>query len=108
MAGYKRYHKEDNISYTLGITITFELLLSKTEYVNKVYVHSAMKEGDTLDKLASICKSAGIDIIYTDKIFNVLSKKENCYIICEFRKFESGLDDSRSHIVLVNPSDAVN
>lgn len=108
MAGYKRYHKEDSVSYALGITVTFELLLSKTEYVNKVYVHSAMKEGDTLDRLVSICKSAGIDIIYTDKIFNVLSKKENCYIIGEFKKFEGGLDNNKSHIVLVNPSDAGN
>lgn len=108
MAVYKRYHKEDSVSYALGMTVTFELLLSKTGYVNKVYVHSAMKEGDTLDRLISICRSAGIEIIYTDKIFNVLSKKENCYIIGEFRKFESGLDCDRSHIVLVNPSDAGN
>lgn len=108
MAGYKRYHKEDKVSYTLGITVTFELLLSKPEYVNKVYVHSTMKEGNTLDRLVTLCKGAGIDIIYTDKIFNVLSKKENCYIIGEFRKFESGLDNNKSHIVLVNPSDAGN
>lgn len=108
MAVYKRYHKEDSVSYALGITVTFEMLLSKVEYVNHVYVHSAMKKGDTLDKLKSICKSAGIDIIYTDKIFNVLSKKENCYVIGEFRKFEGRLDNDKSHIVLINPSDAGN
>ncbi len=105
MASYKRYHKEDNVSYALGITVTFEMLLSKVEYVNHVYVHSAMKKGDTLDKLKSMCESAEINITYTDKIFNVLSKKENCYVIGEFRKFDSGLDDRKSHIVLVNPSD---
>lgn len=108
MAVYKRYHKEDSVSYTLGITVTFELLLSKASYVNKVYVHSAMKQGATLNKLLSVCKNAKIDIVYTDKIFNVLSKKENCYVIGEFRKFSSGLDNSKSHIVLVNPSDAGN
>ncbi|HBA98271.1 MAG TPA: TrmH family RNA methyltransferase, partial [Lachnospiraceae bacterium] len=80
----------------------------KKEYVNKVYVHSLMKQGDTMDKLAGICRDAGIPVIYTDKIFNVLSQKENCYVIGEFRKFESGLNDDRSHIVLVNPSDAGN
>lgn len=108
VAGYKRYHKEDDISYALGITITFELLLSKAEYVNKVYVHSAMKKGDTLDKLTSICQKTGINIIYMDKIFNILSQKENCYVIGEFRKFGGELDDDKSHIVLVNPSDAGN
>ena len=36
MAAYKRYRKEDSVSYSLGITLTFELLKFKTEYVNRV------------------------------------------------------------------------
>lgn len=108
MAGYKRYHKEDTVSYALGITVVFELLRFKREYVNKIYVHSAMKQGDTLDKITSICKDAGIGIVYTDKIFNVLSQKENCYIIGGFKKFNCRLDCKRPHIVLVNPSNSGN
>jgi len=108
MAGYRRYHKEDNVSYSLGITLTFELLKHKTEYVNKVYIHSAIKQGDTLDKLKTLCKEAGILIVYTDKIFNVLSKKENCYVIGEFVKFKGSLNKDAPHIVLVNPSNAGN
>ena len=79
-----------------------------SEYVNKVYVHSAMKEGETYDKLRRICGEAGIPIQQTDKIFHVLSQKENCYVIGEFRKFEDVLDPRASHIVLVNPSNAGN
>lgn len=108
MAGFKRYRKDDPVSYSLGITLTFELLRYKTEYVNKVYVHSAMKEGETYDKLRRICGEAGIPIQQTDKIFHVLSQKENCYVIGEFRKFEDVLDPRSSHIVLVNPSNAGN
>ena len=108
LAAYKRYRKEDSVSYSLGITLTFELLKFKTEYVNRVFVHSAMKHGDTLDKLLGLCKETNIEVIYADKIFNVLSQKENCYVIGEFRKFESKLDKERSHIVLVNPSNAGN
>lgn len=108
MAGYKRYRKEDPVSYALGITLTFELLRYKTECVTRVFVHSGMKQGETLDKLTVLCREAEIEMVYTDKIFNVLSKKENCYVIGEFRKFQSTLDASRSHIVLVNPSNAGN
>lgn len=108
MAGFKRYRKDDPVSYSLGITLTFELLRYKIEYVNKVYVHSAMKEGETYDKLRRICGEAGIPIQQTDKIFHVLSQKENCYVIGEFRKFEDVLDPRASHIVLVNPSNAGN
>lgn len=108
MAGFKRYRKDDPVSYSLGITLTFELLRYKTEYVNKIYVHSAMKEGDTYDRLRKICREAGIPIRQTDKIFHVLSQKENCYVIGEFRKFPGSLQKDASHIVLVNPSNAGN
>ena len=108
MAGFKRYRKDDPVSYSLGITLTFELLRYKTEYVNKVYVHSAMKEGDTYDKLRAICRESGIPVQQTDKIFHVLSQKENCYVIGEFRKFPGTLQKDASHIVLVNPSNAGN
>ena len=108
MAGYRRYHKEDKVSYSLGITLTFELLKYKKEYVNKIYIHSAIKQGDTLDKLELLCKEAGIKIEYTDKIFNVLSQKENCYVIGEFVKFQGKLKQDAPHIVLVNPSNAGN
>ena len=105
MAAYKRYRKEDSVSYSLGITLTFELLKFKTEYVNRVFVHSAMKQGDTLDKLLKLCEDSDIEVVYADKIFNVLSQKDNCYVIGEFRKFESGLDKDSSHIVLVKLHD---
>lgn len=108
MAGYRRYHKEDRVSYSLGITLTFELLKYKKEYVNKIYIHSAIKQGDTLDKLELLCKESGITIEYTDKIFNVLSQKENCYVIGEFVKFQGKLKQDAPHIVLVNPSNAGN
>ncbi len=108
MAGYKRYRKEDPVSYSLGITLTFELLRYKTEYVTRVFVHSGMKQGDTLDRLESLCRQAGVEMVYTDKIFHVLSQKENCYVIGEFQKFQGELDREASHVILVNPSNAGN
>lgn len=108
MAAYKRYRKDDVVSYALGITLTFELLKFKTEYVTRVFVHSGMKKGETLDKLTALCNAAHIEMIYTDKIFHVLSQKENCYVIGEFQKYTSNLSQDASHIVLVNPSNAGN
>ncbi len=108
MATYKRYKKDDPVSYALGITLTFELLKFKKEYVRKIYIHSGMKEGETLDKLRMLAGEAGVEIVQTDKIFNVLSQKENCYVIGEFEKFSCKLQQEASHIVLVNPSNAGN
>lgn len=108
MATYKKYKKEDAVSYALGITLTFELLRFKTEAVTKVYIHSSMKEGETYDKLCRLCREAGVEMVHTDKIFHVLSQKENCYVIGEFRKYTGTLHKDASHIVLVNPSNAGN
>ena len=108
MAVYKRYRKDDPISYALGITLTFELLAFKADYVTRVYVHSELKEGETSARLEKLCQEAGIEIVRTDKIFRILSQKENCYVIGEFRKFQETLDVDASHLVLVNPSNAGN
>lgn len=108
MAGYKRYRKDDAVSYALGITLTFEMLRFRAESVNRVFVHSEMKQGETLDKLRRLCEDADIEMVQSNKIFNVLSQKENCYVIGEFRKYTGQLSAQHSHIVLVNPSNAGN
>lgn len=108
MAGYKRYRKDSEVSYSLGITLTFELLKYQPEQVSRIFIHSAMKEGETLDKLLFLCKEQEIEVVYTDKIFHVMSQKENCYVIGEFRKYIGKLQQEHSHIVLVNPSNAGN
>ena len=47
-------------------------------------------------------------MIYSDKIFNIVSNKENCYIIGVFKKYESKINPKSNHVVLVNPSNMGN
>ena len=47
-------------------------------------------------------------VIESEKAFNILSPKENCFVIAEFDKFDSHVRAERNHIVLVNPSDSGN
>jgi len=108
MAGYKRYRKDSEVSYSLGITLTFELLKYRPEQAVRVFIHSAMKEGETLGRLQRLCRKKDVEVVCTDKIFHVLSQKENCFVIGEFRKYEGKLGKDASHIVLVNPSNAGN
>lgn len=104
----KRYHKQDERSYALGITLTFELLEHRIEQVTKVYVHSLMEHNDTLMRIESICQKHKIPVEYNDKVFRILSDKENCYVIGEFTKYETELNPQDNHILLVNPSNAGN
>jgi len=104
----KKYKKSDLESYTLGTTLTLELLNKKLEYVTRVYIHSKQEDNDTLKRILNICETNNIEIIYKDIIINNLSDKENCYVIGVFKKFATNIDLNKNHIVLVNPSNMGN
>lgn len=103
----KKYKRDSEVSYTLGTTLTFELLNNKPQYVTKIYIHPLLKKDDTYTKLVNLCKVYNIPYEEAIKPFNILSSKENCYVIGEFKKYND-LIDNTNHIVLVNPSDAGN
>lgn len=104
----KKYHKQDEKSYALGITLTFELLEHRVKQVTKVYIHSSMDQNETFLRIKNICQNNNIPLEFNDKVFRILSDKENCYVIGEFTKYETQLDVNQSHILLVNPSNAGN
>jgi len=104
----KRYKREDEVSYALGITLTFELLNYAPEYATKVYIHSQMERGEVFNKLEALCKKHRVPMEYSDKPFNILSQKENCFCIGEFKKFSRKVDVKGNHVVLNNPSNAGN
>jgi len=104
----KRYSKKEDYSYTLGTTLTFELLNNKIEEVLRVYINSKQEDNDSLARIIDICRNNRIEIVYSDKVFNKVSDKENCFIIGVFRKFESKVEEHQNHIVLVNPSNSGN
>ena len=104
----KKYKKTDLESYTLGTTLTLELLNKKIEYVKRVYIHKKLEKNETYYKIVDICQNNNIEIIESDKVINTLSDKENCYVIGVFEKFETKIDKNCNHVVLVNPSNMGN
>lgn len=101
----KRYRKEDNNSYALGATLTVELLKCKPHLVNAVYYHSQCTD---ISIVEDACRTHHIPLIQSDKAFNILSQKENCFILADFRKEWQPLSPDTNHILLVNPSNAGN
>lgn len=103
IAMVKRYKKEDEVSYTLGATVTMELLNKRPKSVRAVYV-SPRSDVRAVEERA---REIGVPVVVGDKAFNILNAKGNCFAIGEFAKFESELDGG-DHVVLVNPSDSGN
>lgn len=104
----KKYKKQSPVSYTLGITLTIELLNTKISQVTRVFVHSKINITDSFKYIESKCRENNIPLIYSNKPFNILSRKGNCFIIGEFKKSDSKLTKTANHVVLVNPSNAGN
>lgn len=104
-----KYEKDAPVSYTLGTTLTFELLLRKGEAAKKVYVSAKQHRDETYEKLVALTKTLHIPLIENnEKIFSSLSDKDNVMVIGEFEKFSSALDPKTNHVVLVNPSNMGN
>lgn len=108
MAGVKRYKKEDQESYCLGATVSMEYLNIRPRTVTHVYLHSAFHESETKEKILRICQERNIPCDTSDKVFSILSQKENCFVIAMIRKYSCELDKDASHVVLVNPSNSGN
>lgn len=100
----KKYKKTDERSYALGATVTMELLKAKPNSARCVYVSPK----SNVEAAVAQAKAVGVPVVESEKAFNILSPKENCFVIGEFDKFESNVSENRHHIVLVNPSNSGN
>ncbi len=101
--GMIHYQKKDDVSYTIGTTVTMELLLNKPSKAKRVYISEKQHRDETYEKLLSLCKKNGIPTITNNqKIFKELSEKDNTMVIGEFEKYEESLPKG-NHLVLVSP-----
>jgi TrmH family RNA methyltransferase len=103
-----KYDKKDPLSYCLGTTLTFELLLRKPTSAKRIYISPKQNRDETYQKLLALAKAQGVEVIENNtKIFS-LADKDNVMVIGEFEKFDSPLDPQLNHVVLVHPSNMGN
>ena len=100
-------YKSDNIhTYGLGATVAMEYLLKKRDAVKGIILHPGFRSEETIAKIKDICGN-DIPVSTEEKPFNILSKKDNCFVICVIEKQKARLNDG-NHLVLVNPSNCGN
>ena len=100
-------YKSDNIyTYGLGATVAMEYLLKKRDVVRAVILHPGFRSEETIARIRDICGS-DIPVSTEEKPFNILSKKDNCFVIIVIEKKKEHLQDG-NHMVLVNPSNCGN
>ncbi|MFC1718083.1 TrmH family RNA methyltransferase [Candidatus Poribacteria bacterium] len=104
----KKYRKNFDYSYTLGVFPTIELLNSKEESVLKILIGSKGERNKGFLEIKEICRDRNVRFEVNDRLINRLSPKENCYAVGIFRKFQAPLKSGKNHLVLVNPGDMGN
>jgi TrmH family RNA methyltransferase len=103
-----KYDKTANLSYTLGTTLTFELLLRKGEQAKKIYLSNQQRRDETYAKILALARTLNVPVIENNEKIFLLSDKDNVMAIGEFEKFSSELDKKANQVVLVNPSNMGN
>lgn len=98
------YSKNGTSSFALGTQATFYLLEKMPKQARRIYISPLQTRDDTYQRLREFTKQYKIPVIENNqKIFKELSGKDNTMVIGEFEKFQSDLDPSSNHVVLVNP-----
>lgn len=103
----QKYKKDFVHSYTLGAVVTIELIKNRPNSIIEILICDQTSE-DIINELQYLSKKNHFEIRKNNKAFNILSDKENCYIIGVFKKTVMHLEDKKPHICLVNPSNAGN
>jgi len=108
-AKLKTYKKDSEYSYALGASPTIELLQNRPRECFRVIFSPSYADKD--DKIKNLCQKYKIPFEENQKTMNILSPKENCYVIGAFNKQNQKnqtIDENKSHIILDNPSDMGN
>lgn len=104
----KKYKKIFDYTYSFGMFPTVELINSIPDKVIKVIVSSNFKKDSSSMDIFDLCKKYNIETEVNDKVIKRIADKENCYVIGVLNKYECNIDYSKSHIVLVSPSNMGN
>ena len=102
----RTYKKELEYSYALGASPAIELLQNRPEDCFRVIFSPSYPDKD--GKIAKLCEKHNIPREENQKLINMLSPKENCYVIAAFNKRGRTIGADKSHVVLDSPSDMGN
>jgi len=103
---FKTYKKDFEYSYALGASPAIELLQNRPEDCFKIIFSPSYP--DNGGKIKNLCEKYNIPCEENQKFINILSPKENCYVIGAFKKRSQTIAQNKSHVVLDNPSDMGN
>lgn len=108
MPKLEAYDRKLTYSYAPGIFPATQCLRACPERCLRLLVHSAGEHSEGVQRLMSECEQAGIRCEIADRAIERVARKENCFAVMVFEKFERPFDGHSPHVVLHHPSDRGN
>ena len=90
----EKYDKKGDVSYTLGTTLTFELLLRKPEVATRIYIHPKQKRDATYEKMRALTAKANIPFITNNQ--KIFSSVDNSNVISFFSYYVYSANTAQS------------
>jgi len=101
----QKYKKDADTSYALGPFPAMELLKRRPQDALQLVMDP---EFHGREEFAVLCRERSIPVVYDKNTLERLSEKDICLAAAEFKKFDTALDASSPHVLLVEPSDMGN
>ncbi|WP_055078854.1 TrmH family RNA methyltransferase [Lagierella massiliensis] len=105
MTKLKKYRKDFEYSYVLGPFPTLELVDSRREIVEKVYISPEFNE---IEKVSEKLDKLSIPYEISQDNLNRISLKKKEYMAATFKKYHSEIENEKNHIILDRVSDMGN
>ena len=103
-----RYRKNSTLSYAEGVFATLELLAAHPEAIERVLLASRGGPNEGVAKIRAACDERGIRTDVDDRTIERLAPRGSHLALGVFRTYETRLEPSLDHVVLVEPSDMGN
>ena len=104
----KKYKHDESYSYTIGMSVTIEMIKKKPDCIIKIYVHPNYIPKNESVNIFNICDEYTLPCEINKRIFDSLAIKGNVFVLGIFEKYNSPVENLCPHIVMVNPSDSGN
>jgi TrmH family RNA methyltransferase len=102
------YKKDFEYSYSIGVFPTLELLTHQPDKVIKVLLSSKSSLNSGVAKIRELCHQHGIMVETADAFISKVTGKENSYAVGVFNKYDTIINPSENHLVLVGIRDMGN
>lgn len=100
----KKYQRDFQHSYCLGVYPTLELVAHQPQAVLGILLHSKGAKNQGVEKLRRLGENLQIQIQENDRLVEKLSQRGNTYAVGIFHKYIGHISHDENQLVLVNPS----